>query len=209
MNSPKGYVEVPEFVPGEAIDTDDVGELQSQLAEARRVNAALRNKIGQAVATNAVDDGTDQVHGNVDVVEQEQDVVQWRDPSNLEMPAPRAGFVQRLVRTSFRTGQDPSNVSRAFREGWRPRKLDTVAKEDLPPTILHGTHGECIGVEGLILCEMPVSIARQRAKFYRGMTAVQTEAIEKDIHKEERPGMPIIAERRSRVSTGRRPNSED
>jgi hypothetical protein len=96
-----------------------------------------------------------------------------------------------------------------MREGWQPRNIDSVPKEDLPPTVAYAGN-TVIGVEGLILCEMPVRIARQRAKFYRQQTAVQTEAIERDIHKEERQGYgAIVADRRQRVKTGRGADSED
>jgi hypothetical protein len=114
-------------------------------------------KVNQTVQSHEVDTGDDQVHGSVDVVEQEQDLVNWRDPGNLEMPAARPGFVQRLVRTSFRVGQDPQNWSRAMREGWQPRPMSSVPKEDLPPTITHATLGSVIGVEGLIRCVLPDS----------------------------------------------------
>jgi len=205
-----GYVEVPEFTPNEEIDTDDIGELQNRIKQLQAAQGVRSAKVNQTVQSHEVDTGDDQVHGNVDVVEQEQDLMNWRDPGNLEMPAARPGFVQRLVRTAFRVGQDPQNWSRAMREGWQPRPMSSVPKEDLPPTITHATLGSVIGVEGLILCEMPVRIARQRAKFYRNQTAVQTEAIERDIHKEERQGYgAIIADRRSRVKTGRGADSED
>jgi len=129
----------------------------------------------------------------------------WNRASDLEAPPPRPGFVQRWIRTATSKGNDPRNANKKFREGWRPRKASTVPGGFQAPTIAHGQFGEVIGVEEMILCEMPIKLSLQRQAFYEGKTAKQTEAIEKDLHRVERPGMPIRYGNRTKVERGQGP----
>lgn len=115
----------------------------------------------------------------------------WRRPSNLEAPPPRAGFVQRWIRTGIGNTPDASNVAKKLREGWKPRLASTVPSGFSPPTISHGTLGEVIGVGELVLMEMPRKTVLQRRKFYADITRKQMEGVDRNLLKIERPGMPI------------------
>lgn len=91
----------------------------------------------------------------------------WINPSSLDAPEPRAGYVQRWVSD----GTDPAasqDVKRTWgkkmREGWSPRDPNTI-----PPGLRQTyassklTTGQgVIGVAGLVLCEMPRQVALQR-----------------------------------------------
>jgi hypothetical protein len=205
-----GDTGVTRFSPTDEVDAADVGELSARAAEA----AAHRTRAAGKYAGSQTLHDLDHVHDTAedtetDVLDRDTEVIEWQDPSNLEAPPARPGYVQRWIRASFRTGEDPGNLLRARREGWRPRLLSTVDKDYAPATILHKTLGEVIAVEGLILCEMPINVARVRHKFYAQLLAAQNEAIRRDIHRDERPGMPIIAERRATVTRGRRPETGD
>lgn len=133
----------------------------------------------------------------------------WSPPSNLEAPPPRPGMTQRWIRVGTADRQDANHQAKQFRNGWRPRRADTVPEGYFPPTLQHGSYSGCIGVEGLILCEMPVARARQMKAHYRHKLERQTEGIEQDLLNVQRPGArglgPIEKNHQSTVSVGRRP----
>ena len=69
--------------------------------------------------------------------EQSRPDTAWKPPSLLDAPAPRPGYTQRWIATSIQGKETPDNVYKRMREGWSPRKADTV-KDKLFPTINHG-----------------------------------------------------------------------
>lgn len=123
----------------------------------------------------------------------------WVRPSSLEAPAPRPGFAQRWIRVATMGKDDPTNTSRKFREGWRPRPSSTVPATYHAPTISQGKWAGCIGVEGSVLCEMPLKIRDKRNAHYAAKTQLVTNAIAEELQKQSRPGMPITQERSSKV----------
>lgn len=123
----------------------------------------------------------------------------WIRPSSLEAPECRTGFAQRWIRIGVMGKDDPTNTSRKFREGWRPRPASSVPASYHAPTISQGKWAGCIGVEGMILCEMPLKIRDKRNAHYAAKTQLVTDAIEAELQKQARPGMPIIQERSSKV----------
>lgn len=141
----------------------------------------------------------------------------WERPSNLKTPAARKGFRQRWIRVTIRGEADGQHMAKKFREGWKPRMASTAPKGFSPPTIKHGSMGDVIGVEGLVLCEMPERIAKQRDAWVQGRTHAQMQSIRRDLNRVERPGMPLndgSADRtaRPRIADdvdGPRPHSED
>lgn len=123
----------------------------------------------------------------------------WVRPTSLEAPPPRPGFVQRWVRVAFRDEDDATNASRKFREGWKPRPADTVPPSHQVPTISHGKWAGAVGIEGMVLCEMPKPMAEKRRKHFADETARRTNAIEDELQAQSRPGMEITQHRRSSV----------
>lgn len=123
----------------------------------------------------------------------------WIRPSSLEAPDCRPGFAQRWIRVATHGQDDPTNTARKFREGWRPRPSSSLPKGYHAPTISQGKWAGCIGVEGSILCEMPVQIRDKRNAHYSAKTQMVTNAIESELQKQARPGMPITQERSSKV----------
>jgi hypothetical protein len=121
----------------------------------------------------------------------------WVRPTSLEAPPARPGFTQRWIRVGMMGTDDPTNTARKFREGWKPRPASSVAGTFHSPTIQHGKWAGCIGVEGMLLCEMPTSMVTKRNKHYQAKTDLVTNAIQDELQKQSRPGMPITQERRS------------
>jgi hypothetical protein len=123
----------------------------------------------------------------------------WVRPSSLEAPDPRPGFAQRWIRVGSMGKDDPTNTARKFREGWRPRPASTLPVNYHAPTISNGKWAGTIGVEGMVLCEMPLKMRDKRNAHYSSKTKHVTAAIETELQNQSRPGMPITQERTSKV----------
>ncbi len=123
----------------------------------------------------------------------------WVRPTSLEAPVARPGFRQRWIRVGTMGQDDPTNTARRFREGWRPRLAETVPPSFHAPTIAHGKYAGCVGVEGMILCEMPEKLAKQRDAHYADKARMQDEGVEQQLANESHPMMPITQERSSKL----------
>lgn len=108
-----------------------------------------------------------------------------------EIPA-RTGMVQRWIRVAMRGENDATNTSRKFREGWRPRKADSLPKNFIAPTIQGGAYAGCIGVEGMLLCEMPRERNDQRNAYFARRKKTQTDAVNQQLAEASRHGSPAF-----------------
>ena len=127
----------------------------------------------------------------------------WKPPALLDAPEPRPGYVQRSVATSIQGKDTPDNVYKRMREGWQARAADTV-KEGLFPTINHGQWTGSVGIEGMLLCEMPRERHESMKSYYRGKNTEQNEAVSGQLEALGRTnGQPIYQDRKSEVSRGR------
>lgn len=130
------------------------------------------------------------------------DQAAYRPPSVLDAPPPRPGMRQRWVRTHLLGQSDPAHVHVRFREGWSPRKADTIPKGFGVPTLNHGQYEGCIGIEGLILCEMPLARVAQRNAYYakRGQAAMGF--VNSALNKVVRDSLPLAFEIKSKTEVG-------
>lgn len=108
----------------------------------------------------------------------------WVNPVSLPEIKARPGMVQRWIRVAIRAEADPVNTARKFREGWVPRKVDTVPKNVPVPRIEGGKYAGCIGVEGMILCEMPTERNDARNKYFHDKNIRQTDAVNQRLAEE-------------------------
>ncbi len=129
---------------------------------------------------------------------------EWSRPSELDAPKPRTGYTQRWIRIKLGTEDDSRNSMRKFREGWLPRQLDTVPEGYAPPTFSHSRLGNVIGVEDLILCEMPILKAQQRNAHYEAKKNRMIEGIENDLRNVAKGGPRIHSESKTQVTMRRR-----
>ena len=129
----------------------------------------------------------------------------WSPPALLDAPPAREGMRQRWVSTQI-LGQDiPHHTRKRFREGWSPRPVDTVPKDFPVPTIAQGQWEGHIGVEGMILCEMPEKKVEARKKYFARKNADQNQFVESNLNKvERRGGVSIDSDFRSEVSRGQK-----
>ena len=70
------------------------------------------------------------------------------------------------------------------------------------PVISEGKYAGLIGVGGLVLARIPEEIVKSRSEYFKRITQDRINAIDADLMKEQRPGMPINIERQSRVTFG-------
>ena len=128
----------------------------------------------------------------------------WSPPSLLDAPEARSGMTQRWVATSIQGKDTPDNVFKRMREGWNPRPADTV-KDKRFPTINHGQWEGCIGIEGMLLCEMPIEQHKSMKDYYNNRNWEQNESLSGDLDALNRQGGPrVFQTRESSVSKGRK-----
>lgn len=133
----------------------------------------------------------------------EQHDAPWEQPSNLTAPPPRPGMAQRWIRTGVQNTPDATNVAKAFREGWQPRRADTVEAGFTVPTISHGEFAGVIGIHGMILCEMPQERLALKREFIAQQTKRQTQAVARSLAEQSHPNMPISQVRKTEVTRGK------
>ena len=129
----------------------------------------------------------------------------WTPPSSLDAPPAPDGFVHRWIRVESMGFQDTANVSKKMREGWvfvKSEEIKNQIGEHNYPVIHDGRYAGLIGVAGLVLARIPEEIVRSRSEYFKRITQDRINAIDADLMKEQRPGMPINIERQSRVTFG-------
>jgi len=135
--------------------------------------------------------------------EQVRSEATWKPPSLLDSPEPRPGMTQRWIATSIQGKDTPDNVYKRMREGWNPRPAETV-KDKLFPTINHGQWAGSIGIEGMLLCEMPIETHKQMKSDYNNRSSEQNESMSGDLDALGRKtGQSIYQTRESSSSRGR------
>ncbi len=107
----------------------------------------------------------------------------WVRPTALNAPTARKGYRQRWIRCGAFGKDDSTNIARKFREGWKPRPMETVPDADNFQQIGSGRFVGFIGIEGMVLCEMPEKRARQRDAYYKGLTQARTQAIDQQLER--------------------------
>lgn len=183
-------------------------------AEARYAanRAAKRARRGRARDTRRRDTVEQlQARSRAPVVERAEE---WAPANSLEAPPPRAGMEQRWIRFQNGDKPDPRNWSRKVREGWKPRPVSTVPEGFAPPTMRHGTAGEVIGVEDLILCERSERIGASRKRHFENKTIRQAAAVRRQhVDKVQKNGHEIaVTDKRHEPTVGRgtrRPRVQD
>jgi hypothetical protein len=129
----------------------------------------------------------------------------WTPPSSLDAPPAPQGFVQRWIRVESMGFQDAANVSKKLREGWEFLRAETLLSEigkNEYPKIHEGKYAGMVGVSGLVLARIPEEIAKSRTEYFKKISADAITAVDRNLMKEQQPGMPIDIDRQSRVTFG-------
>ena len=125
----------------------------------------------------------------------------WTPPSSLDAPPAPDGFHHRWIRAETMGFDDSKNMAGRIRSGYELVRADAYPGSQYP-TVTEGKYKGVIGVGGLLLAKVPEEIVKSREEYFNSMTQDANDAIENDLMKEQHPGMPINAERQSRVTFG-------
>lgn len=123
--------------------------------------------------------------------------MEYAPPSALPTPDPQPGWSFRWIATHVLGKDDPSNVSRKFREGWVP-----VKASDHPELNLRGNASGNVEVGGLVLCKLPEEAVQARRRYYDGMVGKQLQSIDTALAQNAQPHrhMPLFNNSRAEVS---------
>jgi hypothetical protein len=142
----------------------------------------------------------------LDSREAAQRVQSWENPTNLPDPVPQEGWVFRWIRTATLGNNDNTNVSRRFREGWEPSRLEDhpeLQNQMMDHNSEWAKKGN-IEIGGQLLCKMPKEIAEARNEHFNNIAKTQMESVDNIYFKENDPRMPKgVFERKSRTSFGK------
>ena len=131
----------------------------------------------------------------------------WENQGNLPDPDPQDGWVFRWIRTTLVGNSDNPNVSRRFREGWQPCRL-----EDHPELQIHMMDHESdwakkgnIEIGGLLLCKMPKEDADARSQHFDQIAKDQIEAVDNTFFKDQDSRMATkqVFERKTKTTFGK------
>ena len=125
----------------------------------------------------------------------------WTPPSSLDAPPAPDGYQHRWIRAETMGFDDSKNMAGRLRSGYELVRADAYQGSEYP-VISEGKYKGVIGVGGLLLAKVPIEVVKAREAYFDGMTKDANDAIENDLMKEQHPGMPINAERQSRVTFG-------
>jgi hypothetical protein len=127
---------------------------------------------------------------------------QWMPPEALPEPDKEAGFTYRWIRVSMLNKDDPSNISKSFREGWEPVRIEEQPKYSLLAS-REGRYKDNIEIGGLLLCKIPSEFMDQRREYYANATDSQANAVDNSFMRESDSRMPLFRERKSSTSFGK------
>lgn len=168
---------------------------KAQQVRREKIEAAKKDKASSAkntgdqtvhvAAHEAVhDESTESLTADMYDIETDNEVTEWRRPSNLDAPPARPGYVNRWIRIRFSDGRDNARLRKAMHEGWRPVKASSAEVQgNSLPSIQHDQlgDGDYIGAEDLILMEMPETVNAQRTAFYQQKKRKMTGAVDRQV----------------------------
>ena len=125
----------------------------------------------------------------------------WTPPSSLDAPPAPDGYQHRWIRAETMGFDDSKNMAGRLRSGYELVRADAYPGSEYP-VISEGKYKGVIGVGGLLLAKVPIEVVKSREAYFDGTTQDANDAIENDLMQEQHPGMPINAERQSRVTFG-------
>jgi len=114
----------------------------------------------------------------------------WINPTSLDAPEPRKGFVQRWISDGSINSADTSHWMKKMREGWRPREASSIPAEQraLYQSAKSDSGADIIRVAGLVLCEIPVTVARARREALSGALDNQLSSIPESVQELTKKG---------------------
>jgi hypothetical protein len=129
-----------------------------------------------------------------------QEAAAWVRPSSLDAPPAQEGMTQRWVRKSLHGADDPKNLNRTWREGWRPRDPDTLTEEwRVYANFANKTEGMIV-VDDLILMEIDSGVLARRKAAIEKSTSMQMRSVDHDLESAQIAGHPIVKDHKTSVT---------
>lgn len=94
----------------------------------------------------------------------ELDPMKVINPTNLDAPEPRPGYVQRWISDQGADGTVSKEWARKMKQGWSPRDPSTISDHQrrIYETSKTQSGDGAIRMAGLVLCEIPRNVAMER-----------------------------------------------
>ena len=124
----------------------------------------------------------------------------WVPSSILPVPDPQDGWVFRWIRTSIMGQSDNPNVSKKFRDGWVPVKVEDHPELKTLSDINSQFKGN-IEQGGLLLCKAPKEKMDARNAHYQEIAKQQMESVDSNYMRENVPRMPLLRPEKSTRTT--------
>lgn len=124
----------------------------------------------------------------------------WKRQSVIPAPEPRDGLKFRWVRTSALGNMDNMNVSRRLREGYVPVQAEEFPELKMLSDVGSRFKGN-IEVGGLMLCSVPVEMAKDREEGQLMEAQGQMDAVDNNYMRESDSRMPVLRPERTTRQT--------
>ena len=127
----------------------------------------------------------------------------WIPASILPNPKPQDGWDFRWVRTDILGQADNTNVSRSFREGWEPCKVEDHPELQIMSDVGSRFEGN-VHFGGLLLCKAPTEQMASRTRHFQKVAQDQMDSVDQNFMRENDPRMPMMKpERNTRTTFGK------
>lgn len=169
---------------------------------AKKKRASKKSSPPPAVTNHGVDHGHESrvdETAEYDATHQSENAA-WVRPSSLDAPPARKGMTQRWVRKSNRGVDDPKNLNRSWRQGWRPRSPETLPEEWRIYSVFADKTDGMIVVDDLILMEIDSRVLAKRKEAIEKATALQLQSVEHDLESVQIAGHPIVKDHKTSVT---------
>jgi hypothetical protein len=117
--------------------------------------------------------------------------------SALPDPTPEPGYRFRYIATAILGQQNPTNVSKRFREGWEP-----VKAADHPELMVQGDANGNVEIGGLMLCKVSEEYLQSQKEYFDKQAKAQMDSVDNHYMRNNDPRMPLFNERKSSTSRG-------
>ena len=128
----------------------------------------------------------------------------WEDETNLVAPPPQEGMTQRWVRVAIDGADDPKNMHKKFRQGWKVRPVETIGESFRELGTKKAWEEGILRVDDLVLMEIQTGRIEKRKLHYAAKTSNLMTAVNNELQSAQVAGNPISQNNRSQVSTPKR-----
>lgn len=146
------------------------------------------------------DTRVDELSENDAIHHEDMNFADWGDEANLIAPEPREGMTQRWVRVGIDGADDPKNMHKKHRQGWRPRPVETMAESFKELGTKRAWSEGILRVDDLVLMEMSTDRVEARRRHYTQKTANLMRAVDTELQQAQVAGNPISQNNRTAVS---------